>query len=230
MRFRTVISLAALLLFVINTALVVSDIPTCPKVGAIQKHVPGSGQCPKPADVDCSLNEYDWDYSGTAWIIWSEYAFDILNQAPLVRNYYRASSAGEYYYAAWNDNDPFLEYHVVYSFEVDLIAPTGARCGGMRYYNQRDGNFREVRTGNEDDFIMEDNDDKRACYDFDSCVWENVPSITGWREETVGTGQNAYVQYVKTIQPRKQCVSGNTSTTRYSAPYVICVPDDDGGA
>jgi hypothetical protein len=221
MNCRTAVLLAFFLLITINTALVVSDTPTCPEDGATSKHVPGSGLCPKPDDKDCSLNSYDWDYAGTAWIIWSQSAWDEFNQAPFGGNYYRDSYAGEWY---WGFFEP---YAWIESFEVDLIATTNAVCDGMRYYNRRNGDFREDYTGNDDDFIMEDSK-KEPCYDFDKCVWKNSGTISGWRTRTVGAGQDAYVEYYYSIQPRRICSTNDDPSTNNRAPYVVCEKDDGG--
>jgi len=97
MDFRTFVSLAVVLLLVVNATLLVlgqSNPPPCEGQG-LPQHIPGQIPCPRPANQNCDLGGYMWEHSGTMWIIWSCSMWDPGSESSFGRSYHRPSNPFE---------------------------------------------------------------------------------------------------------------------------------------
>jgi hypothetical protein len=206
MNIRNVVLLAVILLVAVNTALLIlaQQLPPCPDVGGTPG-VPGWIACPSPSSYDCDNGRTWWRETGKQWIIQTSLGGD-----------YIASSEG----AMW-PQPPSPPVFFWRSFEVDVIAQTGAVCGGRRYSPQNNF-FRPTRSDNEDDLVMQDAD--RICYISSDCDWIFIGNLNGW--ELQGT------EYKHFVVPNYSCNTFPFLPLSTNKIWVPCQEDNggDGGA
>jgi len=213
MNFRTFVSLAVVLLLVVNATLLVlgqsDNPPPCPHGGGTEG-VPGWALCGAPDSYDCDNGSTWWDHAaGTQWLIQTSTAGD-----------YIASYKG----ATWPVPGLLPPVFWWHSFEANMIDRTGAVCGGRRY-TRLSHFFRPERSDNEDDFIMQDGN--APCYRIMDCDWCPIGTIYGWHWETVNAGTSSWQRAVLDTIINYSCELFEIGSPATDRIWVPCQEDDE---